>query len=81
MLLTLNPNKEMFFKCLLITYIYISVTQSQIVAILSVVVIFFFILLIFGIRKFYLLKKENELVNNSNYLQNTKDNKTYDDFK
>ena len=35
-------------------------TQSQIVTGLSVVVGFFFILLLLGVRKSYILKKENE---------------------
>lgn len=35
-------------------------TQSQIVIGLSVVVGFFFILLLLGVRKSYILKKENE---------------------
>jgi hypothetical protein len=35
-------------------------TQSQIVIALSIVVGFFFILLVLGVRKSYLLKKEND---------------------
>ncbi|MCF8274734.1 MAG: hypothetical protein K9I95_12980 [Flavobacteriaceae bacterium] len=39
---------------------FVAIEQSDIVTILIIVVVFFSILLIFGVRKSYMLKKENE---------------------
>lgn len=57
------------------------ISQSQIVTILSVVVVFFLILLILGVRKSYILKKENDKLAESGSLQSDDDNKTYKDFR
>ncbi|TBN06457.1 hypothetical protein EYD45_00830 [Hyunsoonleella flava] len=59
----------------------ILISQSQIVTILSVVVVFFLILLILGVRKSYILKKENDQLAQSGSLQSDDDNKTYKDFR
>ncbi|SEQ48312.1 hypothetical protein SAMN05421824_1769 [Hyunsoonleella jejuensis] len=57
------------------------ISQSQIVTILSVVVVFFLILLILGVRKSYILKKENDKLAQSGSLQSDDDNKAYKDFR
>ena len=56
--------------------------KSTIVTSLIVVVIFFAILLILGIRKSYLLKKENERLDaiNKQILEDNEENKPYRDF-
>ncbi len=59
----------------------ILISQGQIVTILSIVVVFFLILLILGVRKSYILKKENDKLSNSSTLETDEDNKTYKDFR
>lgn len=59
----------------------ILISQSQIVTVLSVVVVFFLVLLILGVRKSYILKKENDQLAESGSLQSDDDNKTYEDFR
>lgn len=59
----------------------ILISQSHIVTILSVVVVFFLVLLILGVRKSYILKKENDQLASSGSLQSDEDNKTYKDFR
>ncbi|ALJ04205.1 hypothetical protein APS56_03160 [Pseudalgibacter alginicilyticus] len=55
--------------------------QNQIVIGLSIVVGFFLILLILGVRKSFLLKKENDRLNKISEQQAEDDkNKTYKDF-
>ncbi|WP_203258616.1 hypothetical protein [Hyunsoonleella ulvae] len=57
------------------------ISQSQIVTVLSIVVVFFLVLLILGVRKSYILKKENDQLAKSGPLQSDDDNKTYKDFR
>ncbi|MFS4481996.1 hypothetical protein ACKGJY_03180 [Hyunsoonleella sp. 2307UL5-6] len=57
------------------------INQGQIVTILSIVVVFFLVLLILGVRKSYILKKENDLLAKSGTLQSDEDNKRYEDFR
>lgn len=57
------------------------INQNQIVTFLSVVVAFFLVLLILGVRKSYILKKENDLLAKSGTLQSDEDNKRYEDFR
>ncbi len=71
----------MFYKCLHLIGIPLLISQSQIVAVLTVVVVFFLILLILGIRKSYILKKENDNLYNTSNLQSDDDNETYNDFR
>jgi hypothetical protein len=47
------------------------VEQTQIVALLFIVVLFFLILLILGIRRSYILQKENDKVNASSKTNST----------
>ena len=54
--------------------------QLQIVTILSVVVVFFLVLLILGVRKSYLLKKENDKLNRMGNSLTEDENKEYKDF-
>lgn len=54
------------------------ITQYQIVIALVVVVVFFGIILILGVRKSYLLKKENERLEKTNTA--IKDDEDYKDF-
>ncbi|MEW4925010.1 hypothetical protein [Algibacter sp. 2305UL17-15] len=71
----------MLLHSLLFKPIPILISQSQIVTILSVVVVFFLVLLIFGVRKSYILKKENDKLSKSSpSLQSDEDNKAYKDF-
>ncbi|MGC6430671.1 MAG: hypothetical protein ACON5F_06500 [Jejuia sp.] len=57
------------------------ISQSQIVTVLSIVVIFFLILLILGVRKSYVLKKENDKLSEINTSQNDEEEKAYKDFR
>ncbi|GGD10530.1 hypothetical protein [Hyunsoonleella pacifica] len=57
------------------------ISQSQIVTVLSIVVVFFLVLLILGVRKSYILKKENDQLAKSGPLQSDDDNKAYKDFR
>ncbi|MEP1489990.1 MAG: hypothetical protein ABJK28_16340 [Algibacter sp.] len=54
--------------------------QSQIVTVLAIVVIFFSILLILGVRKSYILKKENKRLDEISNLQSEEEDKAYKDF-
>jgi len=54
------------------------ITQSQVVIALIVVVIFFGIILLLGVRKSYLLKKENERLEKMN--TSMKEDEEYKDF-
>lgn len=56
------------------------IEQAQIVTVLIIVVVFFSILLILGVRKSYLLKKENKKLNNISELQSGDEDKAYKDF-
>ncbi len=56
------------------------VNQTQIVVALSIVVGFFLILLVLGVRKSYLLKRENDRLNKISELQAEEGNKAYKDF-
>ncbi|MFH4968286.1 hypothetical protein V8G61_08790 [Gaetbulibacter sp. M240] len=62
--------------------LYAIMDESTIVTSLIIVVIFFAILLILGIRKSYLLKKENERLDaiNKQILEDNEENKPYRDF-
>ncbi|GAB1857990.1 hypothetical protein MHTCC0001_28270 [Flavobacteriaceae bacterium MHTCC 0001] len=59
----------------------ILINQSQIVTILSIVVVFFLVLLILGVRKSYILQRENDKLSELNTLQSDDDNKLYKDFR
>jgi len=66
-------------NCLLLNFTAIPlITQSQVVVALIVVVIFFGIILLLGVRKSYLLKKENERLEKMN--TSIKDDEEYKDF-
>ncbi|WP_295985315.1 hypothetical protein [uncultured Algibacter sp.] len=54
------------------------ITQSQVVVALTVIVIFFGIILLLGVRKSYLLKKENKRLEKMN--TSMKEDKKYKDF-
>jgi hypothetical protein len=56
------------------------ISQTQIVTVLSIVVAFFLVLLILGVRKSYLLKKENERLDKISSLNSDEENKIYKDF-
>jgi hypothetical protein len=71
----------MFLLNITFSTVPILISQSQIVTILSIVVVFFLILLILGIRKSYILKKENDQLANTGILDSDDDNKTYRDFR
>jgi hypothetical protein len=71
----------MFLLNITFSTVPILISQSQIVTILSIVVVFFLILLILGIRKSYILKKENDQLANTGILDSDDDNKTYKDFR
>lgn len=71
----------MFFLDINAYTIPILISQSHIVTILSAVVVFFLVLLILGVRKSYILKKENDQLASSGSLQSDEDNKTYKDFR
>lgn len=69
----------MFMKHSLFNFNTISlITQSQILIALIVVVIFFGIILLLGLRKSYLLKKENARLEKMN--TTVKDDEDYKDF-
>lgn len=57
-------------------------TEDSIVVVLSVVVVFFSILLLLGIRKSYLLKKENERLDeiNREIQKQAEESEKYRDF-
>ncbi len=56
--------------------------QVQIVTLLFIVVLFFLVLLILGVRRSYILKKENEEISQSaDLLERSEDQKRYDNFK
>ena len=55
------------------------ISQSQIVTILTVVVVFFGIILLLGVRKSYLLKKDNERLEKMNTSMPDED-EDYKDF-
>ncbi len=57
------------------------ISQSQIVTVLSIVVVFFLILLILGVRKSYILKKENDKLSEIKTSQNDEEEKVYKDFR
>jgi hypothetical protein len=71
----------MFLLNITFSTVPILISQSQIVTILSIVVVFFLILLILGVRKSYILKKENDQLANTGILDSDDDNKTYRDFR
>jgi hypothetical protein len=56
------------------------INQSQIVTMLIVVTIFFAVLLLLGVRKSYLLKKENERLDEMNKKIAEEEDKPYKDF-
>jgi len=56
------------------------IEQSSIVKLLAVTVLFFLILLILGVRKSYMLKKENERLDALSTKFEDEENKPYTDF-
>ncbi|SFZ91742.1 hypothetical protein SAMN05428642_102281 [Flaviramulus basaltis] len=56
------------------------IEQSNIVILLSIVVVFFTVLLLLGVRKSYLLKKENDQLDTLNNNFDEDDTKPYKDF-
>ncbi len=56
------------------------IEQSSIVTVLAITVIFFLILLILGVRKSYILKKENDRLNDLTTSVEDDENKPYKDF-
>lgn len=56
------------------------IEQTQIVTVLIIVVVFFSILLILGVRKSYLLKKENDKLDEIGKLHAQDEEKVYKDF-
>ncbi|SHI50140.1 hypothetical protein [Algibacter luteus] len=56
------------------------ITQSQIVTLLVIVTVFFGVLLLLGVRKSYLLKKENERLDEMNRKIAEEEEKPYKDF-
>ena len=56
------------------------ISQSDIVTILVIVVVIFSFLLILGVRKSYLLKKENDRLNSMNTTIEDENEKPYKDF-
>ena len=56
------------------------IRQSDAVTILVIVLVLFTILLIFGVRKSYKLRKENERLNSFNMTIEDDKNKPYKDF-
>ena len=56
------------------------IEQANIVAVLSIVVVIFFILLVIGVRKSYMLKKENERLDSINTAIEDDKEKPYKDF-
>lgn len=56
------------------------IDQSDIVTMLTIVVIFFGIILLLGIRKSYMLKKENDRLDEINRKIAEEEDKPYQDF-
>ncbi|WP_418604044.1 hypothetical protein [Hwangdonia sp.] len=56
------------------------ITQIDIVTVLIIVVVIFSFLLILGVRKSYLLKKENDRLNSMNTTIEEENEKPYKDF-
>ncbi|WOD43033.1 hypothetical protein [Hwangdonia lutea] len=71
---------------MLVNYISLSIfrapliSQSDIVTVLIIVVVIFSFLLILGVRKSYLLKKENDRLNSMNTTMEDESEKPYKDF-
>ncbi len=71
---------------MLVNYISLSffrmplITQIDIVTVLIIVVVIFSFLLILGVRKSYLLKKENDRLNSMNTTIEEENEKPYKDF-
>ena len=57
------------------------IAQIGIVSILSIVSLVFLVILLFGIRKFFLLKAENKRLSQPTYMSSVEDKKVYKDFK
>ncbi|MEO8933460.1 MAG: hypothetical protein ABI295_04065 [Xanthomarina sp.] len=69
------------FSSLLEFFSLVFIAQSVVVAvILSASILFFLVLLILGIKKIYLLRKENNKLNQKFKTDSLEDNKTYTDF-
>ena len=56
------------------------ISQSQIVTILTVVLIFFLVLLVLGVRRSFILKKENDKLSASHDIMDDDLPKSYKDF-
>ncbi len=56
------------------------IEQMSIVKILAITVLFFLVLLILGVRKSFILKKENERLSKTSPTLNDDANKPYKDF-
>lgn len=56
------------------------ISQTDIVTVLIIVVVIFSFLLVLGVRKSYLLKKENERLNSMNTTIEDDNDKPYKDF-
>ncbi|MFD1161925.1 hypothetical protein [Hwangdonia seohaensis] len=56
------------------------ITQIDIVTVLIIVVVIFSFLLILGVRKSYMLKKENDRLNSMNTTIEEENEKPYKDF-
>ncbi len=71
---------------MLVNYISLSffrmplITQIDIVTVLIIVVVIFSFLLILGVRKSYMLKKENDRLNSMNTTIEEENEKPYKDF-
>ena len=68
-----------YYKTLLFLFVPL-ISQTDIVTVLIVVVVIFSFLLILGVRKSYLLKKENDRLNNMNTTIEDEKEKPYKDF-
>jgi len=75
LLTNVNVSSIMLANYLLFNFL---ITQSQIVVALVIIVIFFGVILILGVRKSYLLRKENEQLEKMN--TSIKEDEDYKDF-
>ncbi|WP_341216150.1 hypothetical protein [uncultured Wocania sp.] len=66
--------KSLTLPCILL------INQIDVVTVLIIVVVIFSFLLILGVRKSYLLKKENERLNSMNTTIEDENEKPYKDF-
>ncbi|WP_246126041.1 hypothetical protein [Bizionia myxarmorum] len=56
------------------------IEQLSIVTMLAITVLIFLVLLILGVRKSYILKKENDRLSQTSPMENESSNKPYRDF-